>query len=276
MNLEKLEYLPGSARDRFIDLRDREHLTQAELAEIAGVQVSTISKIESGATTKISSTILTAIADHFHITTDFLLGRVDIPDKSAYQIEQLGLSMEAAKNLYTGKVNPAVINALLENKKFAALSYNIDYFFEERMASAYAAQNQMLSTVSKLLRNNGTDDGANEILALRETQPTSLEVDKLSREFAVCLREIKKHMDSRLDETRELVSDAFEEMIANVTQDSSKPLTAVTPDDILGALRENISVTANNLSTAQVDQLIESLRPLFVPIPSKELSANDE
>ena len=275
MNLEKLEYLPGSARDRFIDLRDREHLTQAELAEIAGVQVSTISKIESGATTKISSTILTAIADHFHITTDFLLGRVDLPDKSAYQIEQLGLSMEAAKNLYTGKVNPAVINALLENKKFAALSYNIDYFFEERMASAYAVQNQMLSTVSKLLRNNDTDDGANEILALRETQPTSLEVDKLSREFAVCLRDIKKHMDSQLDETKKLVSDAFEEMIANVTQDSAKPLTAVTPDDILGALRENISVTANNLSTAQVDQLIESLRPLFVPIPSKELSAND-
>ncbi len=273
--MKKLEYLPGSARDRFIDLRDREHLTQAELAEIAGVQVSTISKIESGATTKISSTILTAIADHFHITTDFLLGRVDIPDKSTYQIEQLGLSMEAAKNLYTGKVNPAVINALLENKKFAVLSYNIDYFFEERMATAYTTQNQMLASVSKLLRNNGIDDGASEILALRETQPTSMEIDKLSREFAICLRDIKKHMDSQLDETRKLVSDAFEEMLASVTQDSDKPLAAVTSDDILGALRENILTAATDLSPAQVDQLIDSLRPLFVPIPSKEHSAND-
>ena len=44
--MEKNEYLPGSARDRFKDLRDREHLTQEQLAEIAGVQVSTISKIE--------------------------------------------------------------------------------------------------------------------------------------------------------------------------------------------------------------------------------------
>ena len=276
MNLEKLEYLPGSARDRFIDLRDREHLTQAELAEIAGVQVSTISKIESGATTKISSTILTAIADHFHITTDFLLGRVDIPDKSAYQIEQLGLSMEAAKNLYTGKVNPAVINALLENKKFAALSYNIDYFFEERMASAYATQNQMLASVSKLLRNNGIDDGANEILALRERQPTSLEIDKLSREFAVCLRDIKKHIDSRLDEPRKLVSDTFEEMLANVTQDSAKPLSAVTPEDILGAIRNNISAAADYMKPEQIDQLMESLNPLFTPIPAKEQSANDK
>lgn len=71
-------------------LSNREKLTQEQLAEIAGVQVSTISKIESGKTTKIASTILERIADHFHITKDFLLGRVDIPEKTSYQIEQLG------------------------------------------------------------------------------------------------------------------------------------------------------------------------------------------
>lgn len=84
--MEKNEYLPGTTRDRFKNLRDREHLTQEQLAEIAGVQVSTISKIESGATTKIDSTILEKIADHFHITTDFLLGRVDVPDKRNLRI----------------------------------------------------------------------------------------------------------------------------------------------------------------------------------------------
>ena len=273
--MEKLEYLPGSARDRFLDLRDREHLTQAELAEIAGVQVSTISKIESGVTTKISSTILTAIADHFHITTDFLLGRVDIPDKSAYQIEQLGLSMEAAKNLYTGQVNPAVVNALLESKKFAALSYNIDAFFEDYITKAYVTQNQMLASVSKLLRNNGINDGANDVAALRETQPTTLEIDKLSREFGICLRDIKKGMDSQLDESKKLVSDAFEEMLTNVTQDSAKPLSNVTSDDILGVLRDNISASADYMEPEQVDKLIEALKPLFAPIPAKEKPADD-
>lgn len=272
--MEKLEYLPGLARDRFVDLRDREHLTQTELAKIAGVQVSTISKIESGATTKISSTILTAIADHFHITTDFLLGRVDIPDKSAYQIEQLGLSMEAAKNLYTGKVHPAVINALLENKKFAALSYNIDSFFEERVVAAYAAQNQMLTSISKLLRNNGINDGANEVSALRETQPTSLEIDKLSREFGVCLRDIKKDMDAQLEGNRKLVSEAFEEMLTSVTQNSSKPLSTVTSDDMIGALRDILSA-ADIMDSEQLDQFIEAAKPLFAPVPTKEKTTDD-
>ena len=275
MKQEKLEYLPGSARDRFVDLRDREHLTQAELAKIAGVQVSTISKIESGATVKISSTILTAIADHFHISTDFLLGRVDIPDKSTYQIEQLGLSMEAAKNLYTGKVNPAVISTLLENKKFAVLSYNIDTLFEERMAAAFATQNQMLTSASRLLRNNGILDGANEISALRETQPMALEIDKLSREFGACLLDIKKNMESQLDETKKLISDTFDEMVASITQNSAKSLSSVTQEDILGAIRNNLLIAADFLDPEQVDQLIESMKPLFPPIPAKEQSTDD-
>lgn len=273
--MEKEEYLPGSARDRFKDLRDRENLTQEQLAKIADVQVSTISKIESGATTKIASTILEKIADHFHITTDFLLGRVDIPDKSAYQIEQLGLSMEAAKNLYTGKANPAVITALLENKKFAALSYNIDSLFEEHMIKAIVSQNQILSNVSMLLRNNGIEDGANDVASLKESQPNSLEIDKLSREFGACLRDIKKSMESQLDETRKLVSETFITMVESVTADSSKPLNTVTPNDILGVMKNMISANADYMSEDEIDAFINSAKPLFAPIPKKELIDND-
>ena len=44
-----------------------------------------------------------------------MLGTTVIPDKKNYDISELGLSVEAAKNLYTGKVNNDVVNRLLEN-----------------------------------------------------------------------------------------------------------------------------------------------------------------
>ena len=44
------------------------------------------------------------------------------PDKKNYDISELGLSAEAARNLYTGRVNPEVVSRLLENRRFAQLT----------------------------------------------------------------------------------------------------------------------------------------------------------
>ena len=49
------------------------------------------------------------------MSTDFLLGETNIPDRKNYDITELGLSVEAAKNLYAGRVNAEVVNLLLEN-----------------------------------------------------------------------------------------------------------------------------------------------------------------
>lgn len=50
------------------------------------------------------------------------------------------------------KVNAQVVNRLLENPRFAAVSYQIAQYFEDTLASGYAAQNQLLSTVSSMMQ----------------------------------------------------------------------------------------------------------------------------
>ena len=92
------------------------------------------------------------IARLFNVSTDFLLGETNIPDRKNYDIAELGLSVEAAKNLYTGRVNTEVVNLLLENARFAELTYRIAQYFDDTFASGIAAQNAMLSTLSNLLR----------------------------------------------------------------------------------------------------------------------------
>ena len=106
-------YLPADVRKRIIDVMRERKLTQRELALRIDVNESTISRFLSGKTEKLSEESVIRIARVFNVSTDFILGTTVIPDKKNYDISELGLSVEAAKNLYTGKVNNDVVKHLV-------------------------------------------------------------------------------------------------------------------------------------------------------------------
>ena len=62
--------------ERVRQLRKEEHLSQQQLGEILGLTHKSISMIESGSR---STTIdkLVILAEYFHVSTDYLLGRSD-------------------------------------------------------------------------------------------------------------------------------------------------------------------------------------------------------
>lgn len=99
------KYLSGNIRERLQDLMKERKITQSELAAKIGMDVSTLSRFISNATGKLGDENIKKIAKEFEVSTDFLLGVTDIPDRMNYDIAELGLSVQAAKNLYTGKVN---------------------------------------------------------------------------------------------------------------------------------------------------------------------------
>lgn len=124
------KWLPGNTMDRIRDMCKRRNITQVELAQAIGMDRSTLSRVMSEKTSKLSSQNLVAIANYFEVSTDFLLGLTDIPSRNNHDIEQLGLSVEAAVNLYQGKVNRSVVCQLLENQKFADLTRQIALYQE--------------------------------------------------------------------------------------------------------------------------------------------------
>lgn len=93
-------YLPGKIRDRIQDLMKSRKVTQAELAAKIGCSESALSRFISGKTDKLGDESIIRIARAFEVSTDFLLGEVDEPDRKNYDISELGLSVEAARNLY--------------------------------------------------------------------------------------------------------------------------------------------------------------------------------
>ena len=77
-------YLPGKIRDRIQDLMKSQKVTQAELATRIGCSESSLSRFISGKTDKLGDENIIRIAHVFNVSTDFLLGEVDTPDRLNY------------------------------------------------------------------------------------------------------------------------------------------------------------------------------------------------
>ena len=104
-------FLPAAVRDRIWDLLKERKVTQAELATRIGCSESSLSRFISGKTDKLGDENIIRIARAFDVSTDFLLGVTTVPDRKNYEIGELGLSAQAARNLYTGKANAQVVNS---------------------------------------------------------------------------------------------------------------------------------------------------------------------
>lgn len=80
-------YLPGNIWQRMQELMKEHKITQAQLATRTE---SAISRFVRGKTDKISTGHLLRIAKVFEVSTDFLLGEVNTPDQTNFDIEELG------------------------------------------------------------------------------------------------------------------------------------------------------------------------------------------
>ena len=109
------KHLPGSLGDRVRELRERDELTQGELAARIGTSASTLSRIEKGEIESPGSDIVVKLARVFRVSTDFLLGITDYPDRKNYDVGQLGLSPEVARRLNSGEVDMNALNRMVMN-----------------------------------------------------------------------------------------------------------------------------------------------------------------
>ena len=204
-------YLPADVRKRISDVMRERKLTQRELALRIDVNESTISRFLSGKTEKLSEESVIRIARVFNVSTDFILGTTVIPDKKNYDISELGLSVEAAKNLYTGKVNNDVVNRLLENPRFATVTYMIAQHLDDTLAGGYAAQNQMFATVgSLLLGQNQTPEAVQAARTANAMKVPTYQADQttIQNTFMTVVKEIKKGSRQRFSRSKGNIADS--------------------------------------------------------------------
>lgn len=236
--------MPETIGRRITGLRERRDMTLEELAAKVGVNATTLGRMEKGQTQKVGSDVLTALVREFQVSADYLLGLTDIPDRKNYEIGALGLSDQAARNLYTGRVNTDVVNRLLEHPKFSLLTAMIAQYLDDTFAAGVAAQNELFDAMSDILLSTGQSDSgqraaikeAARTVKLSKTPPHQVELAKIQNTFMTILKELKRDAGSSLEPVKAATSEIVGQMMAELTKGQDVPLTAITPEQIVDAI----------------------------------------
>lgn len=258
-------YLPSTPQQRLQDLMKEHKITQAVLAKKIGVTESTLSRFINGTKDTLSLDQMIGIARIFNVSTDFLLCMTDVPDRKNYDISELGLSAEAAQNLYTGRTNPQVVTRLLENRRFAQLTSMIALYFDDTLASGFAVQNQIFQTLSSMLLGTGKEQPdarkaaqqAAQVAALNKTPVYQADLTNIQNQFMAVLREIKKEIGTETGEplTKEMVEQMYSETMKG--QDALHP--SVSPEQVVDLIIASIS----GMELADADSLSEVRQALL-------------
>lgn len=258
-------YLPADVRSRIVDIMKNNKVTQRELALRIGVSESTISRFLSGKTEKLREESVIRIARVFNVSTDFILATTVIPDRKNYDISELGLSVEAAKNLYTGKVNNDVVNRLLENPRFATLTYMIAQYLDDTLAGGYAAQNQMYTTLSSmLLGQNRTPAAVQATRAANALKVPTYQADQtaIQNTFLSAVNEIKKEAGSDLAAAKAISKEMTEKMFKELTKGQDMANPTITPESLANAITGSVS-GVDGINQEVLDNLNQALLGLM-------------
>ena len=244
-------YLPGDTRQRIQDLIKDSSITQAELAGIIGLSESALSRYLKGQTEMLGDGYIIKIAKHFNVSTDFLLGETNIPDRKNYDIEELGISAEAAKLLYTGRLDSRVLNLLLENPHFPQLLALLARYQNEIVRSGIAAMNQQLTFINSLLLAQAESvpdsaGAATQLAAdLKDVRMPVINADTTAIQnlFMLIVRDIKEQGETIAADSNAVTAQVLQRLREELSKgQDSLDLRKITAEDLTGAVMRAVSI----------------------------------
>ena len=244
-------WLPGDTRQRIQDLIKDSSITQAELAGIIGLSESALSRYLKGQTEMLGDGYIIKIAKHFNVSTDFLLGETNIPDRKNYDIEELGISAEAAKLLYTGRLDSRVLNLLLENPHFPQLLALLARYQNEIVRSGIAAMNQQLTFINSLLlaQAESVPDSAGAATQLAADlrgvcMPViNADTTAIQNLFMLIVRDIKEQGETIAADSNAVTAQVLQRLREELSKgQDSLDLRKITAEDLTGAVMRAVSI----------------------------------
>lgn len=213
-------FLPADVRTRIIELIKYRKTTQKKVAIAIGISESTFSRFLNGDVEKLGEEYIIRLARVFDVSTDFILGVTEIPDKQHYDISELGLSVEAARNLYTGKVNTDVAKRLLENPHFAMVTHMIEQYLDDTIAKGYVAHNQLITAMNNLTLEHRVPEAVKAVRAANtlKVPPHQAELANIEATFMAAVKEVKREASSDMAAFQELYAKDMKQITAKLTK----------------------------------------------------------
>ena len=211
---------------RLQHLQDRKGMKDTELAKVLCIDKATLKRIKDGETEKVSSKVIIDAAQHFGVSTDFLLGLTDVPDPMNYSVEEFGLTEAAAKAILSGDVHMEMLNLLLENQLFCQLTHTMHYALEPDQTEGIMSRNNLLAYGESLFlecmnvslqTKRGMKKDSRKI-ASEIIDPNTVGNQQMLEEFRKVIQQIRKEMKMRkppsVPVTREFLKEIDKELLA--------------------------------------------------------------
>jgi len=233
-------YLPGTVRDRIQDLLKERKIAQTELASKINMSKSALSRFLSGKTDKIGDENILSIADFLGVSTDFILGQTDFPERRNYDISELGLSYKAAMALYTKEVDTDVVNRILEHPHIPAITRMISRYFDDTFAEAFAGRNAMLdvfrnfavsSDMSRLKNGQAAAETVAELIDTQKVMAHETDIERIQEALIGMLRDIKSGIQTRTPTSELATKQITQSMMRSMTKGENAP-QAIQPIQI--------------------------------------------
>ena len=277
-------YLPGTVRQRIQELIKERKITQAELAAEIGMAESSLSRFLSEKTDKIGDEYIIKIADFLGVSTDFILGQTDFPERRNYDIEELGLSYKAAMALYTREVDTDVVNRILENPQFPEITRMISRYFKDAIAEGFAVQNAMWSTLQQLTGTVDTShlanpqegtEAATQILGMMKVAPHERDVEVIQSSLMTMLRDIKAGIQTQTPTTELATKQIAQSMMQSMVkgENAVPALQSISLEQLAGAYSTLPGATPE--LGGQFSELIKNFIRDFMDIAQKQGLTNE-
>ena len=277
-------YLPGTVRHRIQELIKERKITQAELAAEIGMAESSLSRFLSEKTDKIGDEYIIKIADFLGVSTDFILGQTDFPERRNYDIEELGLSYKAAMALYTREVDTDVVNRILESPQFPEITRMIARYFKDSNAEGPAGLNAMWDTMQQMIGTLDTShlanpqegtEAATQILGMMKTAPHEKDVEAIQAALMTMLRDIKAGIQTQTPTTELATKQITQSMMQSMVkgENAVPALQSISPEQLAGAYSTLPGATPE--LGGQFSDLIKNFIRDFMDIAQKQGLTNE-
>lgn len=226
---------------RVRSLRQDRGWSQKELADKIFVAHSQISRLESGETTNIGSSLLVSLAKIFHVSTDYLLGLTPISVPKSYDISELGLSEEVIRRLILKTIDPDILNRLLEHDQFPKLCVLMKNYFDNTTANGIMARNQIIDLATEPLTElmSAEPSKRTEIIKdlsfLQSTkiQNNEADIEKIKNILMKIIRDIKEDVAEQQPTGAVAIAETVKGIRAALPD---KPQSELTTDDVSAAM----------------------------------------
>lgn len=247
-------------------LRQDRGWSQKELADKIFVAHSQISRLESGETTNVGSSLLVSLAKIFHVSTDYLLGLTPISVPKSYDISQLGLSEEVIRRLILKTIDPDVLNRLLEHKDFPKLCALMKNYFYNTTANGIMARNQIIDLAAEPMAELMSVDPAKRAEMIKDLsflrsskiQNNEADIEKIKNILIKIIRDIKEDTAAQQPTGAIATAEAVQGIRAALPD---KPQSELTADDVSAAVAAyaETMVTMDESTSALFQQLAKQM-----------------